>query len=120
MKFKKMKIQIINIKKITQGITTKVKAFFEIRRCHGCSRNIGIFGNSLLKEIEGVFYCMSCAKANFKICDYCDEVVNRLRTVEGKKVCNNCFINKTFRCPECGIRKLKSHLRNSNGIAITD
>ncbi len=109
-----MQIKIVKIKNLTKNITTKVKAFFELKRCSECSHCIGWWIPEKSRKVEDKFYCESCAKENFKICDCCDKIVSRLRDVEGKKICNECFIAKTGKCNDCGDRFFNNHLISHN------
>ena len=72
-----------------------IKEIFRLERCHICSKNVGCLSNQDPRTVDGVFYCEECAKNNFKICECCNQIVDRLNSVDGKKVCNICFIEKT-------------------------
>lgn len=82
---------------------------FRSKKCSSCSKDIWSLLGAKYWTTEGNNYCEECARANFKFCECCNKIVNKLRTVEDKKICNDCFIDKTEKCPECGVRKFSTN-----------
>lgn len=83
---------------------------FKSRRCSSCSKYIGAWSRKGYWAVGEVDYCDNCARINFKICDCCNKIVDRIRNIDEKKICVQCYQNKTKKCAECGIRKFDSDL----------
>lgn len=102
---------MVSTKNISIKVMKDIHKFFKLKKCGPCSKYIGFWSGRRSWKVGERFYCERCVKENFKVCEHCYKIVNRLRIVEGKNVCNHCFENKTKKCEECGVRKFDSNLR---------
>lgn len=93
-----------------KNIIKNICNMFKYKECPVCHCPIGL--KTLWKHSGTTrgLYCNSCAKCVFKICDCCDKVADKLSSVEGKKICNDCITKKTDECDDCGERKFTSNL----------
>ena len=56
-----------------------------------------------MKKYNKKYYCMSCYKKNFNVCDICDKVVSeKLRKFHRQKLCNHCHSTEIINCSRCG------------------
>lgn len=70
------------------------------KRCPLCNRTHKI---RYMKRYDKKYYCMSCYKKNFNVCDVCEKVVSeKLRKFHHKKICNHCHSTKIINCSRCG------------------
>ena len=84
------------------------------RKCTICNHSRRIID---LKKHDKKYYCMSCYKKNFNVCDVCEKVVSeKLMKFHKKKLCNYCYSTKIIKCKKCNKKYGKWEMYNVNGF----
>ena len=75
---------MVSAKNLSIKVMKDIHKFFGLKKCSPCSKYIGFWSGRKSWEVGERFYCERCVRVNFKVCEYCHKIVDRLRTVEGK------------------------------------
>ena len=87
----------------------------EFLYCHECRRRVKCdccneyFDEDDLRSVygengEALMVCMDCRDANYDYCESCHSYRpnDSMRTVDGERICDNCFEDYFEECVECG------------------